>query len=236
MSPRRGFTLVEVMVAIGVIVFLVGLTVSVSVAVAERSARMQTETTLQLLHQAMQEWEATADRQLTWWSYKNPDDDPQTRDLHEIHSDTPETLIITEMLDVITAVPSVRQMIGQIEPDFLYTYQEGTYPAWITQDQTHAAAAQQALDSRFVGSLTVLDAWGMPIYATHPGRVWTRAPADAQFGPDDDGTIHTYNEDRYGVCRNRVIRFVSAGPDRDFGHLYLPDDKAVRDNLYSYPR
>jgi type II secretory pathway pseudopilin PulG len=230
---RRAFTLIEMMVAIGVVVFLVGLTVSAGLAVANRSARIQTRATLQLLEQAMQEWEASAARQLTWWNYQNPQDNPALRDRYDIHGDTPEPLIITEMLTIIMRAPTVRQIIGQIDSSLLYTYKAGEYPPWIENEAN--GPAQQ--DASFVGGLTILDPWGVPIYATHPGRPWTGA--DATYGePDPDGTIHTYNEYRYGAARNRVIRFVSAGPDRDFGWAeYPPDDpyfKTTKDNLYSY--
>ncbi|MCZ6850871.1 MAG: hypothetical protein O7F17_04445, partial [Planctomycetota bacterium] len=91
---------------------------------------------------------------------------------------------------------------------------------------------------RFVGSLTILDAWGTPIYATHPGRPFNAGsdPGD----PEPDGTIRTYNEDKYGGARNRQICFVSAGPDGNFGNLdpSIPlyhDPEGAKDNIYSYP-
>jgi type II secretory pathway pseudopilin PulG len=233
-DSTRGFTLVETLVTVGVLVFLVGLVLSVGSAVAERSARLRTETSLRLLDQALAEWETSARRQLSWWNYANPDDDPAHKDLADIHGDTPESLIITEMLDLMLRVPSAAQIIGQIEPGLIYTYRRGTHPPWIMQEP--GGAAQQ--DARFDGSITVLDAWGVPIYATHPGRTWI--PADAAYGAADaDGTIHTYNEMRYGVARNRAVRFVSAGPDGDFGWVSYPpgtpDREAVADNLFSYP-
>jgi hypothetical protein len=221
------------MVAVGVIVFLVGLTVSVSVAVANRSDRIRTETALEILEQAMAEWEASSDRQLTWWNYENPPDDPATKTLYDIHGDTVHPLILSEMLDIIMRTPSVQAIVARIEPRLIYTYEEGKHPEWI---QGEPMGPQQQ-DARFAGSITVLDGWGWPIYATHPGRLWT--PADAPQPRDADGTLHTANEARYGAATNRVIRFVSAGPDRDFGYPYTPPEsplyEATKDNLYSYP-
>ena len=94
------------------------------------------------------------------------------------------------------------------------------------------------MDDKFDGSLTILDAWGTPIYATHPGRSYdpNLFEADPNYykPPDPDGTIRTYNEREYGVARNREVCFVSAGPDRRFGHLQA-DPQGSEDNLYSYP-
>ena len=86
----------------------------------------------------------------------------------------------------------------------------------------------------------MLDAWGTPIYATHPGRIWTLNDR----GPDPDGTIQTDNEERYGIAPNRRVVFVSAGPDQRFGlteefNSLDADDgdaaiaKARADNIYS---
>ena len=227
----RGFTLIELVVVIGIILLLLGLTLSVGVAVRTQSETRETENVLRLLDTAMQEWERSADRQLTWW--QGPPDDSSIRDRFDIHSDTTEELIITEMLDVITRPSQIKQIIAQIAPDFIYTYLEGVVPPWIEDPDVPQL-------QNFLGSVTILDAWGWPIYATHPGRLWreTDVPPYA-FPRNDDGTIQSYNEDRYGVASNRQVRFVSAGPDGEFGSLIPnapPEDlQKTTDNLYSYP-
>ena len=229
-SSRNGFTLIELVVVIGIILLLLGLTLSVGVAVRTQSEIHETENILRLLDAAMQEWERSADRQLTWW--QGP---PDVKERFDIHSDTALELIITEMLDVITRPSQVELIIAQIDPNFVYTYREGAVPPWIDPPPP----VERQLED-FIGSLTVLDAWGWPIYATHPGRLWreTDVPPYA-FPRNDDGTIQTYNERTYGVSPNRQVIFVSAGPDGEFGDMSddvdSPAFKLTADNVYSYP-
>ncbi len=92
--------------------------------------------------------------------------------------------------------------------------------------------------------MTVLDAWGTPIYATHPGSLWTTTPLVPfyQKERDPDGTIRTYNEEQYGIAPHRSIVFVSAGPDQRFGLTdeFPPQEteailEARIDNIYSVP-
>jgi prepilin-type N-terminal cleavage/methylation domain-containing protein len=232
---KRAFTLLEMMIVIGVVLLLAGLSLSVGVAVIEQSERRQTEAVLQMLDTAVKEWEVTADRKLLWWQ---TGDDLGVKARADVRADTREIMIITEVLDVISRPAAVREILAGIDPDLVYVYQRRTATPWL----------KHGPDGRFVGSLTVLDAWGKPIYATHPGRVWTEADGQGSYAldHDDDGTIRTYNEKRYGVAPNRQVVFVSAGPDGRFG---LPDEfpdlgpgehaaaieTARRDNLYSLP-
>lgn len=225
-NQRRGFTLIEVLIVIGLIVLLTGLTVTVSTSVMTRADIRQTELTLQLLDHAMAEWEASAERKLTW----NNDSSPgSVMSAHDVHRATSEVFIISEMLDVISRTQATQSILASIDPDLIYRYESGVYPQWV---QTYNQ--QVELDTRFVGSLTVLDAWGTPIYATHPGNRDLDGSID-----DPDGTVRTWNENYYGPARNQRICFVSAGPDRQFGSFRADATEADiefrADNIFSYP-
>ena len=224
MRPARGFSLVELTVVIGIVVLLAGLTISAGTAVVRNAEHRATETALVQLDAAVREWELLADRKLTW---------AEPGEQAEVHAGTPEVLIITEILDVVTRNAAGRDFIAHIDPDLVYRYEDDTAP-WLSSPME-----MSEVNDRFIGSLTVLDAWGTPVYATHPGRTW--APDD---GPDrdDDGTIRTRNEKDYGISPNRRIVFVSAGPDQRFGlpmEFSAPDAEQIRaarlDNVYSVP-
>ena len=99
------------------------------------------------------------------------------------------------------------------------------------------------------GAPKISDPWGQKIQVVFPGRKWRQYgqpgfPADAPTKKDLDGTIRTDYEDRYGICTNARLLFVSFGPDRKSGDLQLQKAPAARDhhssapasdNIYSYP-
>jgi len=230
---RPAFTIVELAVVMSIIVLLAGVLLTAGRAVVRRSRVIQTERTLQLLDLTLQEWQTGAGRELQWWDH----DDPEwTYEAADVHADVPEVLIITEMFEAIRGTPAVDDLLARIDPDLVHTYAAGSRPDWVWSDRDWEFAIE-----RFEGGLTILDAWGVPIYATHPGRPWrAEFDVDEEYGDtprDADGTIRTYNELRYGIARGRRTVFVSAGPDRSFGWMYLPDDHplfgASTDNLFS---
>jgi len=234
-KPTRALTLIELLVVLGIILLLVGIVLSVGSGLAESAERRETETTLEILDRAVDEWEDLTDRRLTWWQFG--DANPEHR---EIHADTPEVLIVNEVFDIVGRSGRVREILASIDSEFIHVYRQGEYPPWID-----TPAEEAAIDGRFDGSRTFLDAWGTPIYAIHPGRVWGRGSTDGGLLPRDaDGTIRTYNEEKYGVAPARQVVFVSAGPDRkfgldeEFGDLFGEERErakreARQDNIYS---
>jgi len=238
-APRRrrragGFTLIEVLIIIGIIGLLASLTLAVTRQFITQAEIRDSQATLRLIDAALHEWEALADRSLLWWDAR---DDVALRDRADVHGDVPDIYIITEVLETIRRSREARSLLAAIPPHALHTYRAGEVPKWIKyQDQFWYG--------EFLDQLTAVDAWETPIYATHPGRLWR--PEDAAiFGePDEDGTICTDNERRYGTAPNRQVVFVSAGPDRRFGiptefkSVYGEDlsdalDDARADNIYS---
>jgi prepilin-type N-terminal cleavage/methylation domain-containing protein len=233
MMPR-GFTLVEMAVTVAIVVFLSGLALTAGATLSRRAEVQHTRHTLMHLDAAVEAWELAAERKLSRGFDEDRDDVWQFRAY---------TLIITEILDVVQRVPEAKEAIARIDPELIYRYTDDEVPAWITGDATgHGGAGSQL--PRFVKrkGFTVLDAWGVPIYATHPGQLATH-PTNR----DPDGTINTYNEKYFGAARNRRVCFVSAGPDGLFGDLHFEKEidqltaqdwaeiRQAEDNVYSYP-
>lgn len=224
---RAAFTLVEVMVTIGIVVFLVGVTMSAATALARGAEKQRTENALRLLDLAMEEWEIQAARSLTWG---------EPAEQHDVWSQRAHVLIITEMLKPVRRNKASATILARLEPAAIHTYDDQR-PPWLRRQYE----VDQAYD--FVGDITVLDAWGNPVYATHPGAAFD--PAVHYGEADPDGTERTDNERAYGIAENRRVCFISAGPDGLFG---LPEEfpslsgaalwdaaRAAReDNVYSY--
>ncbi len=237
---RGGFTLVEVVIVIGLIVLLEGLVLSVSVSVVRGSEVRQTEQVLLLLDSALKEWEASSERKISWG-----DDGPTFPNaLYEMQLDTPYILMITECLETIARVRQVKSVIALIDPQFVHTYDSNaTAPPWILQTDPHDPNCPDALtafnNNDLDGKLSVLDAWGRPILAVHPGRVRDpiNFPSDLSATVDADGTIQVVLETACGIAANRQILFISAGPDGKFGDLSNADPEALEqtmDNVISY--
>lgn len=255
---RRAFTLVEMLIAIGVVVALAAITLTASMSLARGSEIRQTENTIRLLDLALSEWEAQADKKLTWGT-----NDPSNGVKYDMANGTPHVFTVTEMLVRIGRSQPVKEIVAQIDDQFLYRYDTSEpAPSWIAlvnpgdADPNGASAASvyssddlDGLGQPVNGTLAVLDAWGTPIRAVHPGRV--ALPNDvAPF--DEDGTVvvdgrsdpygsATFyaTELIYGRAENRKMVFVSAGPDGRFGDLSAADGtalhEAAHDNVRSAP-
>ena len=176
-QPSRSFTLVEMLITIGIIVILAALTVSASVALMSKSEVDRTKTILTLLDIAMQEWEMTADRKLMWGVDPDPFDDVHP---FEISDGSPHVFTLSQVLSVIRRTDRVRDILSRIEPDLMYTYdQSQPIPPWLPVNPdvddpdpflgwgNPRAIVEMGMAD---GELAILDAWGAPIRAVHPVR------------------------------------------------------------------
>ena len=226
----RAFTLVEMTIVIGIIILLAGLTLAVSVSVIQGSEVRQTELTIRLLDAAVQEWEAQADRQVTYGIDDQPDPDDDVYEVYEIREPVfPVTtlegeLVTNKLMAIILRSQGSRQILAQIDPEF-------TRFGTVDHDDDPATPA--------VETLIVTDAWGSALSAVLPGRVWVASDfGNFDYVRNPDGSIQTATETICGVVNSRQVCFVSAGPDEQLGDLD-PDatqdqQDLARDNLYSY--
>ena len=83
------------------------------------------------------------------------------------------------------------RILGQIPPDFTYTYEDGVYPRWLPASPDPDFEPDPYLErvgnprdvlNDFAGELTILDAWDNPLRVVHPGRVASRNSTSA-LGP-----------------------------------------------------
>lgn len=255
-APRRfaprGFTLVEMVVAIGIIVLLAALTITASLALVERSEVRQTQSRLQLLDLALSEWETQAERKLRWG-----DPNAVFNIDYDIRPTTPHVWSASELLDAIGRSAEVTPILAQIESDAVLIFADEMAVLPPTFNDPDDAAGrdpnvgqiQSWFTTHFVDNpgrdlTAVLDSWGKPIRAIHPGRVADEINfGDILADADDDGTIFldaTFNDSErvYGRARSRQVCFVSAGPDGRFGDVSdvngSEQREFARDNVYSY--
>jgi type II secretory pathway pseudopilin PulG len=213
----RAFTLIEVLIVIGLIVLLTGITVTVSTTVYERSQIRNTENLLKLLTTALNEWETTADRKTTW----GEDATINSFDyVYDIKSTTDPEVQLLDLLALLRRSATSREILDGIDQAYLQSF-----------DHDNSDSTPDVL--------RLVDAWENPVHMIHPGRVASTFFGDNLTLSDEDTTIRTAVEDSFGVCVNQQICFVSAGPDGLWGDLSAAGGSEVfeqaQDNIYSYP-
>ena len=240
-SSSRAFTLVELVVVIGIIVVLAAIVLGVAGALGRKSDADRTRNVLKLLDMALGEWENAADRQMSWGF----DGEPLNMK-YELHSRSAVAgvgtaeMATSDLLSKLRNATGSKDIMAKIDPKLLIR-REDPPPA----------------------RTLIRDPWDKEIIIVHPGRLPNPLINSDPVAPDPlridlDGTIRTgttgnanidpaASEIRFGECVNRRICFVSAGPDGDFGDLHLDiaqgsltpqQQKEVdlaADNIYSYP-
>ncbi len=235
---RSAFTLVEMMIVIGIIGLLAALTLGISSSVLRNSEIRQTENALKVLTMAMQEWELDMGREVAFQGVPNL---PDTNFYDIFGSDTIDYPgfggqgVSNEVMDGALRARSValfallsqsdgaKSVLSKIESDLLGKSGTETY---------------------------VVDAWGKPIGIVFPGKKFSDVfPSGNMFAEDFSGdlTVRDQVEDGLGSCINKMPYFVSAGPDGIWGYRFQanngpidsdPDSMAMwdgtLDNVYSY--
>ena len=212
-----GFTLVELLVVIGIIAILASMVLAVSGGVLATSERKQVEDTFTLLNKAIQEMELTRGQELVFSRKKNANDASELTfyDVEENPSAT-TAYIMPKLLALLKSNDRSREFINKINPDFLKQSGVGT------------TASPYVLD--------LVDAWGNRIAVVPCGRPATEREMRSGYrtvgsvkgnpitadplgiGIDSiDRTVRTGDETYLGVCSGRRWTFVSRGPDGSLG-------------------
>lgn len=207
---RTGFSLIEMMVVIGIILLLVALTVGVTAALHAKSETRQAESMLMLLDQALSEWERTSERELSY----GPGSPPY--DFNSVTYGPNPDALQSAVLEVLMRNAAVANILAPITGDRI-------------KDMDPA---------QNVRVLRVFDPWDKPVRVLFPGRKWVSTDSPAR--KDIDGTIRTDEELVLGICVNKRIAFISGGPDgalgtADLGSANPQPSPQHADNIESYP-
>lgn len=226
----RGFTLVELLVVLGIILILVTLVVSVSSALVRRAERGQTEAALTIVDNAIAEWEAQYGRQISFGTMGSP-----AGSVYDIMELPPSAgrYINVFLTTLLSQNEKCRAMLASIPSDLLRedkTNSPGTnltIPGMAAPDNIYKPSVKPRSE--------LVDTWGNRIAVVCPGRKWRVGDAGL---PDRDGTIRTADENALGVCENRRICLISSGPDgllgTESGLSAQQRTEALSDNIYSY--
>ena len=217
------------------------LALTVTSVVLAANDRRSMQSTFLLLDQAITSWESQAGRELTTGRraippgttapidfFLNANGPSAGFDIYE--ENFPTSYAICVVLERLLASPDATEIISRMPSSairFVPLTPNGAIageplPAWGPNQMPLLAQVRE-----------IFDPWNRRIAVIFPGRAATKAEIAAGIADPDtngidveDGSVRTLDEYAMGVCRNRKLCFVSAGPDGDFG--------TIADNIYSY--
>ena len=265
----RAFTLIEIMVVISIILVLASLVLGVGSALLRRAERSQVESAMTIMESAFTEWEGQTGRPVTYNGAFNSLTAPTTEiypsgatlevfDIREpgtppAPNSTGNRLIYTRArgagvftVNLLAQLESIRPMLAGIPPSMLRAEANtSSYPATNilsgTPSVLYAPSAKSTANAKDSTRSELVDTWGGRMAFVFPGRAWRYGAEPTSSLPDSDGTVRTPAENLLGVCTNRRICLVSAGPDGLFGvpGESTPDSTTIQntaaaDNIYLY--
>ena len=244
---RRGFSLLELVVVIGIILVLMSLVLAVSTVIIQQAENRQLETVFANLEASITEYEQAIGRKITYADRSDPADmnwdvpfNPQlsygsvefpynqqvaggayTCSCSASADTHGWERYIIRLLELLDRTDAAEEILSRIDPNMLVQVRTGN-------GQPLPAGHSMA---------SIVDPWGSPLAVVFPGRNWREGDSEIR---DTDGTIRTYLEEKIGICKDATPLFVSAGPDADIGCVKCVNEansvrfQASIDNVYSY--
>lgn len=252
-SRCSGFTLIEMMIVIGIIALLAALTLGISNSVLRNSEISRTQNTLRLLDMALQEWELEIGRPVTFRDYASPAEEGgfgQGQGVvyaYDITSwvDLNGTALEDEPLLIEPGFGWEAGVENDIMLEAMATRIKETTTTLLESESSkeilqrilprHFDEVEIATDDGIVEGSFYIDAWGTPIGVVFPCQQFSRAPDPYNLlgiWRDESGdlTLRDQAEDGLGSCVGLRPYFVSAGPDRLWGYRYQSADGPDHDN------
>lgn len=254
-AMRRAFSLLELVIALGVIITLAALFLGISRAVLQSAERRELDTVFTQLYAALDAWQQANGREMTFQRRVDPisgasvptlDSAPtpgicfegmQAADLFEENFNG--RYIIVLFMDRLAQVEESRELLSRIRPDYLRPVLRnplnnqpldalpGNWSGLPNNANPNGMPAATAATSVLK---EVVDPWGNRLSVVFPGRPLCRGElqqcAQGITTLDcADGSVRTRDEFFLGSCRNRRPYFISSGPDGRFGN---------GDDIFSY--
>ena len=237
--------MLELVIVIGVILVLMSLALTVTSVVLAANDRRSVQNTFVLLDQAITSWQSQAGREMTAGRLANPPGTSTVPDFtlgtngptagFEIYEENfNSTYAICIVLERLATTPDSAEIISRLPNTAIrFVPLNGANAVEPLPAGWPQTAPQQDPNQMppYASVREIFDPWNRRIGVIFPGRAATKAEiAAAVTNPTlidvEDGSVRTMDEHYLGICRNRKMCFVSAGPDGDMG--------TTADNIYSY--
>lgn len=262
-DSRRGFTLLELMIVIGIIVIVASLVLAVSSSVARASEERSTKNTLEVLNMAAEEYERTVDRRISYRSgvvtggiVADPTSAAGVAFKFDVDSGagappagagvTAWTALANPYNTVSAGLPAYSNLPFRRTAILIQAMTDSPTCAAIMSKLPEAVfrgIKANTATGNFTAARHCIDSWDTPIIAVFPGREAnaTELAANNPAIVDKDGTVKCDSEWALPVaggmqvsCKDRRVLFVSAGNDSRFTQLSGSTYQPSNDNLYSY--
>ena len=194
---RRGLTLLELVVVVGIILILVALVTTAVSSVISRAEERKTRTGMALLQLAISEYESSTGQRLTLSPASDIPDGYRGRP-YDMRRSELHCLTSAEITKVLLRHGPSANILGRINPSLIGVVRlDGGTPPWVPSGVVQACSDPDPLASsaqvRFnafislpydpvtspytgLNSLVLLDSWGSAVRVIHPG---TKAPLKA---------------------------------------------------------